>query len=168
MSVSKLKADTLYLNCLGLMRTVLGVGYLLLYSKIINIIHNFVRHKNWIDTCDVRIQLYWVYKFYIAICCIRIYLGIIICVYIFNIKTLFRGSRFGPGSDLLDGYQGSISGYGSGQGSDLGSDLSSERDKNWFQRQGFQNAEHGASSILSQVTFNLNKVRTFLYCESWN
>ena len=23
------------------------------------IINNFVEHKNWIDTCDVRIQLYW-------------------------------------------------------------------------------------------------------------
>ena len=108
------------------------------------------------------------YKFYIAIFCTKVYLGVIICVYIFNIKTLFRGSRFGPESDLLDGYQGSISGYGSGLGSDLGSDLSSERDKNWFQRQRFQNAEHGASSILSQVTFNLNKVRFCLYCESWD
>ncbi|XP_023338187.1 uncharacterized protein LOC111708914 [Eurytemora carolleeae] len=65
-----------------------------------------------------------------------------------------RGSRFGPESDLLDGYQGSISGYGSGLGSDLGSDLSSERDKNWFQRQRFQNAEHGASSILSQSDYD--------------
>ena len=29
------------------------------YSKIITFINNFVWHKNWIDTCDVRIQLYW-------------------------------------------------------------------------------------------------------------
>ena len=27
-------------------------------SKIITIYNNFVRHKNWVDTCDVRIQLY--------------------------------------------------------------------------------------------------------------
>ncbi len=33
-----------------------------LYSKIITIIDNFVGHKNWTDTCDVRIQLYWVCK----------------------------------------------------------------------------------------------------------
>ena len=30
-----------------------------LYSKLINIINNFVWHKNWIDTCDVKILLYW-------------------------------------------------------------------------------------------------------------
>ena len=26
---------------------------------MIIITNNFVGHKNWIDTCDVRIQLYW-------------------------------------------------------------------------------------------------------------
>ena len=30
-----------------------------LYSKIITIIDDFVGLKNWIDTCDDRIQLYW-------------------------------------------------------------------------------------------------------------
>jgi len=30
-----------------------------LYSKIITNINNFVGHKNWVGTCDVRIQLYW-------------------------------------------------------------------------------------------------------------
>ena len=30
-----------------------------LYSKIITIIDDFVGHRNWIDTCDDRIQLYW-------------------------------------------------------------------------------------------------------------
>jgi len=45
-SVSRLKADKLYLDCMGLRKAVLGVGYLLLYSKIISIIDNFVRHKN--------------------------------------------------------------------------------------------------------------------------
>ena len=30
--------------------------------------------KKCIDTCDVRIQLCWVYKFYVAIYCTRIYL----------------------------------------------------------------------------------------------
>ena len=32
---------------------------LALYFKIITIINNFVGHKNRVDTCDVRIQLYW-------------------------------------------------------------------------------------------------------------
>ena len=32
---------------------------LALYPIIINIIDNFVQHKNWIDTCDVRLKLYW-------------------------------------------------------------------------------------------------------------
>ena len=26
---------------------------------MITIINNFVGHANWVDTCDVRIQLYW-------------------------------------------------------------------------------------------------------------
>ena len=30
-----------------------------LNSKIVTIINNFVGHKNLVDTCDVRIQLYW-------------------------------------------------------------------------------------------------------------
>ena len=45
-SVSRLKADKLYLDFMGLRKAVLGVWYLLLYSKIISIIDNFVRHKN--------------------------------------------------------------------------------------------------------------------------
>ena len=31
----------------------------LFFSKIITIVDNFVGLKNWIDTCDFRIQLYW-------------------------------------------------------------------------------------------------------------
>ena len=45
--------------------------------KIITIINNFVGHKNWIDTCDVRnTAVLRVYKFYVAIYCTRIYLRI--------------------------------------------------------------------------------------------
>ena len=34
-------------------------NYTALYSKTITIIDDFVGHKNWIDTYDDRIQLYW-------------------------------------------------------------------------------------------------------------
>ena len=30
-----------------------------LFKNYHYIINDFVGHKNWIDTCDVRIQLYW-------------------------------------------------------------------------------------------------------------
>ena len=31
----------------------------MLYFKINAIVNSVVAHKNWIDTCDVRIHLYW-------------------------------------------------------------------------------------------------------------